>query len=92
MIPVSELEIAYALQVARQARAQGMRTEVDISGHGVGAGLKMASKKQIRLALIVGEEEQHKEMVTVRDLSTGEERISPIDALTQKVEGEKQYL
>jgi hypothetical protein len=31
-------------------------------------------------------------MVTVRDLSTGEERISPIDALEQKVQGEKQYL
>jgi ATP phosphoribosyltransferase regulatory subunit len=92
VIPVSELEIAYALQVARQARAQGLRTEVDISGHGVGAGLKIASKRQIRLALIVGEDEQHKGMVTVRDLSSGEERISPIDALEQKVQGEKQYL
>jgi histidyl-tRNA synthetase len=92
VIPVSELEIAYALQVARQARTQGLRTEVDISGHGVGAGLKTASKRQIRLALIVGEDEQHKGMVTVRDLSTGEERISPIDALEQKVQGEKQYL
>lgn len=92
VIPVSELEIAYALQVARQARAQGLRTEVDISGHGVGAGLKMASKRQIRLALIVGEDEQHNGMVTVRDLSNGEERVSPLDALEQKVQGEKQYL
>jgi histidyl-tRNA synthetase len=92
VIPVSEMEMPYALQVARKARVQGIRTEVDISGHGVGAGLKMASKKQIRLALIVGEDEQHKEIVTVRDLSTGEERISSIDALIQRVEGEKQYL
>jgi histidyl-tRNA synthetase len=92
VIPVSEMEMLYALRVAHKARAQGIRTEVDISGHGVGAGLKVAAKKQIRLALIVGGDEQHKEMVTVRDLSTGEERILSIDALMQRAEGEKQYL
>ncbi len=92
VIPVSEMEMPYALQVARKARAQGIRTEVDLSGHGVGAGLKVASKKLIRLALIVGENEQRKEMVTIRDLSTGEERFSSIDDLAQRVEGEKQYL
>src|SRR5436189_120365 len=53
------------------------RTEVDITGHGVGAGLRLASKKGIRLALIVGEEEQLKSAVTVRDLVSSEEKLIP---------------
>src|SRR6266487_1563728 len=92
VIPVSGQEVPYALRVARAARANGMRAEVDVSGHGVGAGLKTASKKQIRLALIVGEDEQHEGVVTVRDLATGEEQISHLDELAERVPGEDQFL
>ncbi len=92
VIPVSDREIAYALEIAREARASGMRTEVDVSGHGVGAGLKNASKKQMRLALIVGENEQRQGMVTVRDLVTGEEQTAQIAALAERVQGEEQFL
>ncbi len=92
VIPVSDQEIAYALQVAREARANGMRIEVDVSGHGVGAGLKTASRRQMRLALIVGEDEQRQGMVTVRDLVTGEEQIAHIASLMERVQGEDQFL
>ena len=92
VIPVSGHETAYALQVAREARASGMRTEVDVSGHGVGAGLKSASKRQMRLALIVGEEEQRQGMVTVRDLVTGEEQIAQIATVAERVQREEQFL
>ena len=53
VIPVSEQDMVYALQVARVARIGGMTTEVDVTGHGVGAGLKLAAKKRARLALNV---------------------------------------
>src|SRR5712692_2960175 len=75
VIPVSTQNIAYALQVARSARARGVRTEVDVNGHGVGAGLKMAAKNQVRLALIVGDDEQRDNVVTLRNLDTGEEQV-----------------
>ncbi len=46
VIPVSAQELPYALQVARSTRALGVKTEVDVTEHGVGAGLKLAAKKQ----------------------------------------------
>ncbi len=81
VVPVSAHDMPYALKVARAARSQGLQTEVDVTGHGVSAGLKLAAKRQIRLALIVGESEQRAGGVTVRDLETGEEHLSSLDAL-----------
>ncbi len=83
VIPVSQSDVPYALQVARAARSQGLRTEVDVTGHGVGAGLKLATKRQILLAIIVGESEQHARGVTIRNLETGEERFALLDSLVE---------
>jgi len=86
IIPVSVHDMPYALQVARSIRASIAKQsatpptiEVDVTGHGVGTGLKLANKKNIRLALIVGEDEQRTGTVTLRDLATGEERILDIE-------------
>ncbi|HEU0002386.1 MAG TPA: ATP phosphoribosyltransferase regulatory subunit, partial [Ktedonobacteraceae bacterium] len=84
VIPVSIQDMPYALQVARSARTQGMCTEVDVTGHGVGAGLKLATKKQIPLALIVGENERRANVVTVRDLERGEERVLGFDECVER--------
>ncbi len=81
VIPVSRQEVAYALQVARTARRQGISTEMDVTGHGVGAGLKVAAKQQIYLALIVGEKEEETGMVTVRHLDTGVEQVVALTVL-----------
>jgi ATP phosphoribosyltransferase regulatory subunit len=81
VIPVTDRDLPYALQIARHARVLGIQTEVDVCDHGVGAGLRLATRRQMRLALIVGEDEQRNGTVTVRDLSTGEEQISTLDSL-----------
>ena len=75
VIPVDARELPYALQIARLLRSTGLQTEVDIAEHGVGAGLKLADKKHIPLAVIVGESERERGMVTVRQLATGEEQM-----------------
>jgi ATP phosphoribosyltransferase regulatory subunit len=89
VIPVSEQEIPYALCVARAARDHGVHTELDVSGHGVGAGLRLAAKRGMRLALIVGEEEQRGNVVTIRNLLTGEEQTAQLEALAQRLPGEE---
>ncbi len=81
VIPVHPQNLPYALQVAHTARSLGVCTEVDVADHGVSAGLRLAARRQIRLALIVGEEEQRQGVVTVRDLVTGEEQLSSVEAL-----------
>jgi histidyl-tRNA synthetase len=74
IIPISSQDMPYALQVARAARLQGICSEVDISGHGLSAGLKLAVKKNISRALIVGENETREQRVTLRNLDSGEEQ------------------
>ena len=85
VIPVSLQDMPYALQVARSARTQGMCAEVDVTGHGVGAGLKLATKKQIPLAFIVGENERRANVVTVRNLERGEERVLSFEECIQEL-------
>lgn len=92
VIPVSQHDVAYALLAARSARAQGIHTEVDVTGHGVGAGLKQAVKKHLRLAFIVGESEQQEGTVTVRNLETGEERRTLLQTLGEHLPEMEQCL
>jgi histidyl-tRNA synthetase len=91
VIPVSQSDVPYALQVARSARMRGLWTEVDVSGHGVGAGLKMATRKQIAMAMIVGESERQMQGVTLKDLQTGEERVLAVDALAENITPKEQW-
>ena len=86
VIPVSTQDVTYALQVARCLRAHGLPAEVDVTGHGVGPGLKLATKKHIRLALIVGEDERRANSVTVRNLETGAEQTSNIETLIRSLQ------
>jgi histidyl-tRNA synthetase len=73
IIPISSQDVPYALQIAQAARLHGTRAEVDITGHGLSVGLKLAVKKQISFALIVGENEARAQRVTLRNLDSGEE-------------------
>ena len=90
IIPVNIQNIPYALRVARVAREFGLRVEVDVTEHGVGAALKLATKKEIPRAVIVGEDEQQTNRVTLHDLVTGEELVVDIHSFAQHISGEEQ--
>jgi len=92
VIPVSEQERNYALQVARSVRKAGVRVEVDVTDHGVSGGLRQAAKKHIQFALIVGDNEQRGNVVTVRDLTTRQERVLDIQSLLCYIAGEEQHV
>lgn len=83
VIPVSAQDLPYALQISRELRAVGRQTELDVSGHGVGAGLKQAVKKEIRLAAIVGEDERRTDTITLHNLASGTEQQIPRAHLLQ---------
>lgn len=92
VVPVRPQELPYALHIARLVRQSGMQTEVDITGNGVGAGLKQAARKQIELTLIVGENEQRENVVTLHNIRTGEEQVLHIEALLEQVAQRGQVL
>ncbi|HEX7737088.1 MAG TPA: histidine--tRNA ligase [Ktedonobacteraceae bacterium] len=77
VIPVGQQDLPYALQITRELRAAGRRAELDVSGHGVGGGLKHAVKQAIRLAAIVGENERQTDSITLHNLVSGAERLIP---------------
>ncbi len=90
IIPVNMQNMPYALRVAKAAREVGLRVEVDVTEHGVGAGLKLATKKEIPWALIVGEDEQQTNKVTQHHLGTGEELVVDINSFAYQISGEEQ--
>ncbi|GAC1684261.1 MAG: hypothetical protein NVS9B9_06240 [Ktedonobacteraceae bacterium] len=85
VIPVRIEEMPYALHIARMVRSSGIYVELDVTGHGVSSGLKQASKRNIPFALIVGEDERQRDVVTVHDLTTGEEQVVSSESLAQGV-------
>ena len=89
IIPVNVQNMPYALKAASTAREVGLRVEVDVTGRGVGAGLKLAAKKETPWALIVGEDEQQTNRVTLHDLVTGEEFLLDIHSFAHQISGEE---
>jgi ATP phosphoribosyltransferase regulatory subunit len=92
IIPVNMQNMPYALRVARIARGLGLRVEVNVTEHGVGAGLKLATKKETPWALIVGGEEQQTNRVTLHNLVTGEEHLVDIHSFAHKIAGEERLV
>ncbi|MBO0794342.1 MAG: histidine--tRNA ligase family protein [Ktedonobacteraceae bacterium] len=89
VIPVSLADLPYALNVAREARGLGVRTEVDVTGHGVSVGLRHASRQQVPLALIVGEDERQQGQVKLHNMRNGEERTTAVaDLLSEGAVGD----
>ncbi|MGH2508274.1 MAG: histidine--tRNA ligase [Ktedonobacteraceae bacterium] len=84
VIPINQQDLPYALHIARTLRAGGQPAELEVTGHGVGAALKLADKQEITLVAIVGEDERNAEMVTLRNLTNSEERRLPLAIFLQR--------
>ncbi|MGH9535578.1 MAG: histidine--tRNA ligase [Terriglobales bacterium] len=74
IIPVGPAMTAAALAVARQARGCGLAAEVGDGGRKLGKSLELAAKRGARYAALLGEAEQAKGVVVLRNLATGEQR------------------
>jgi ATP phosphoribosyltransferase regulatory subunit len=92
VIPVSQEDIPYALQAARKMEIMHISAEIDVTGRGLSAGLRMAAKRQMKMALIVGENERRARTITIRDLQTGAEEIVSFDDPNVLIEMKEQYL
>ncbi len=70
-----------ALKLAMELRHQGLAVEKDYMGRSLKAQLKYADKKNARFLVILGDEEIKSSMVTVRDMSHGEQKSVKIENL-----------
>jgi len=94
-IPEKEKEIVFispvgktkkdALALATKIRKEGIACEMDLLERGISKNLEYASKKKIRFAMILGEEELKQNSVTVRDMRTGKQNAIKLDEIVKEL-------
>jgi threonyl-tRNA synthetase len=93
LIPIADRHISYCNNVASRLQKAGLRVEVDASSDRMGNKIRLAQKQKIPYMLIVGDQEQEKNRVSVRlrdgtdlgakDIATFE--IMAFEAISSKV-------
>lgn len=72
IIPVSDDQIDYAMQVKEELKQEKIRVEVDSRSEKVGYKIRDAQVKQVPYMLIVGSREEDNGTVSVRDRREGD--------------------
>ena len=82
MLPVGAEASQHCFQLARQLVESGVRTQNEVTGRSLKAGLKWAGKIDAELVVIIGEQEIEDGQVVIRDMARGEqERIATVDVV-----------
>jgi histidyl-tRNA synthetase len=84
VIPVGEAAELPALQLAERLRRAGFSVDQAFSGN-VGKRLKRANKVKARAALLIGEDELARNVVSLRDLDSGEQLEVASAALEERL-------
>jgi len=82
VVPIGDDMQEIALKIAYKLRGEGFVIDMDYSGN-LSKRLKRANKRNARAAILIGEEEVARDVVTLRDLDTGEQNEVPLSALSE---------
>ncbi|MBF2007984.1 MAG: threonine--tRNA ligase [Chlorogloeopsis fritschii C42_A2020_084] len=85
LLPVSEVQLDFAKQVAAKMTAQGIRAEVDTSGDRLGKLIRNAEKEKIPVMAVVGAKEVETNSLSIRTRANGELGTIPIDEVLGKM-------
>jgi threonyl-tRNA synthetase len=83
LIPIADRHVDYCHDVASRLKKAGLRVEVDDSSDRMGNKIRLAQKQKIPYMLIVGDQEQEKNKVSVR-LRDGTD-LGPKDVATFEI-------
>lgn len=81
-----------AAKLAAELRAEGVNTELDITGRKLDKQLKTAIKKGIPYILFVGEDELHKEVYTLKDTASTEEQKLSMERVISTVKDRRHHI
>ncbi|OPY31386.1 MAG: Histidine--tRNA ligase [Methanomassiliicoccales archaeon PtaU1.Bin124] len=87
VIPVNDKTRMKAYEVAALLRRNGISCDLDIMRRNMGKNFKYADAIGARRTIIVGEKELESGCVNVRDMSSGEQKMVPIESLVQHLKG-----
>ncbi|MFA6048855.1 MAG: histidine--tRNA ligase [Candidatus Micrarchaeia archaeon] len=83
VIPIKT--VAESLKIAEEFRRAGVATAMDLAEKNVGKNLEYAAKAGIPFAVLVGKNEVDKNVVTLRDLKTGEQSEVSVQEAAKRV-------
>lgn len=84
ILPMIE-DINYALNLATQLRTSGINTEVNYTKKSVKAMMNYANRIGVQYVIIVGEDEQKQNLVTIKNMKTGEQELCSIDKAIEQL-------
>ena len=75
VLPITENQNEYAVNILDQLKTAGIRTGMDISGNKIGAKIRDAEMNKVHTMLVVGKREQENSGVAVRLHGSGDQGI-----------------
>lgn len=81
ILPMGDEAGIRAAALAGQLRNEGFSVLTDLTGRGLKAQMKYAGKKQVRFVLVLGEDELRRGRASVKNMDTGTETETALDAL-----------
>ncbi|OKH16740.1 threonine--tRNA ligase [Fischerella major NIES-592] len=85
LLPVSEVQLDFAKEVAAKMRALGIRADVDTSGDRLGKLIRNAEKEKIPIMAVIGAKEVETNSLSIRTRANGELGTMPVDEVLDKI-------
>lgn len=85
LLPVSEAQQDFAMNVATKMRAAGIRVEADTSNERLGKLIRNAEKEKIPVMAVVGAKEVEANSLSIRTRAAGELGVMPVDDVLHKI-------
>lgn len=76
---------AYALSVLSKLRSEGIAAEIYPDAAKFDKQMKYANKRSLPYVILAGEEERTKQMVSLKDFQSGEQKMMAVDEAVQKL-------
>lgn len=87
VLPVSDDVRTRALEFVRELRSEDLVVETDLSGRNVGSQFDYADAINADTVIVVGKRDLENDVVTVKDMASGDEEQVPVDDVVGRVTG-----
>ncbi|MGK7940875.1 MAG: threonine--tRNA ligase [Crocosphaera sp.] len=85
LLPVSDVQLDYAKNVAQKMQSLGIRAEADTSGERLGKMIRNGEKQKIPVMAVVGAKEIEENALSIRTRASGELGIMAVDEVIEKL-------
>ena len=85
VLPISDDQVEYAEEVAKQLRSADIRVDVDERSEGIGRKIRDAEMLKVPIMLVVGQKEARDSTVSVRSHADGDEGVQEVPRLVENL-------